>query len=509
MAKTDVIPLPGWTPDRMNYATGSVEAINVIPTIDGFRPLNSFTTFSTNSIDARCRGFFSARDTSENWHFYAGDKTKLYKLVGTSFVEATADASGTYNLADSGKWEFVQFGDRVITASPDFDHEPQFVQPGSITFSTSIGSVDVPKMLHIGALRDFVIGGNISSTAGGLTPARVWWSAIRDPTDWTPNNATQCDYQDLPSGQPVQRIIGSAEYAIVFQENSISRMNYIGTPAVFDINPVDERRGTNIPSSVTNWGRFIFYISPDGFYAFDGVESTPIGENNIDDEFFEFFDPLNSHRLYSATDPVLKNVYWSFPGEGATGENNTVFVYHWPEKKWSRINQSFHCIGNISVPGYTLEGLDAVTSPDTGAGTGLDDAVLLDVSLDSNKWKGVGLRLGAFNLSNSLGFFDGANYAGVIQSPELDLVPGQRSQINAVRPLIQSGGVAGVSASIKHRKRLNTDPTQSTPTEMNEDGLCMQRVEDRYHQVTISLSASLSWSLISGVQIEYEPSGDR
>jgi len=330
----------------------------------------------------------------------------------------------------------------------------------------------------------------------------VWWSAIRDAQDWSPAQSTQCDYQDLQFGGQVQRIIGSVEYAIVFQETIIRRMNYVGTPAVFDIQPVDRRRGTAIPTSVTSWGRLIFFIAPEGFMAFDGVESTPIGENYIDDYFYDSFDPSQHYLVHAAIDPVLKLVYWSYPGADNIGEANEVLVYHWPERKWSHLDVGLTCIGNMGRPGFTLEGLDAVS-------TDVDNDTLLGPSLDSDKWKGGPEAFGAFDTSNYLGFFDGSTAPAVITTGEAQIMPGRRVQINGVRPHIQSGLKSHVDISVGHRKTPLDDVTYSSSNPLNVDGEAPQRVEDRYHRVRISLSASMSWSLATGVTLEYEETGDR
>ena len=504
MSKTPFIPFPGWSPDRVdNFSGGSTEALNVIPTVDGFRPLKSFTRFSATALGARCRGFVAAKDNNNDAHFYAGDKTKLYKLINVSFTDASSSVSGTYDLGTAGVWEFAQFGTRIIaTGAPGF--VPQQATLGSLTFSTTlITSTDKPSSVkHIAALRDFLVLGNMSSAAGGLTPSRVWWSGIRDPQDFSPNQATQCDYQDFQFGGQVQKIYGSVEYALVFQEEVVRRMNYVGAPAVFDIQVVDRRRGTLIPNSVIGWGRFVFWIAPEGFMMTDGTESVPIGENLVDDAFYAAFDAQYAHLVHSAVDPVLKNVFWSFPGAGNTGENNELFVYHWPDKRWSHSNVGLLCIGGVARGGYTLEALDNVS-------TDMDNDTLLGPSLDSDKWKGKIGGFGGFDSSNYLGEFNGPPMSAILETGEMELVGGKRSQVSAVRPHIQSGSKSAVDISIGHRKTPIDTITYAPSTQMNVDGICQQRVEDRYHRVRVSLSSSVTWSLVTGVTIEFEQSGDR
>ena len=91
----------------------------------------------------------------------------------------------------------------------------------------------------------------------------------------------------------------------------------------------------------------------------------------------------------------------------------------------------------------------------------------------------------------------------------MELVGGKRAQVNAVRPHIQSGSKSAVDISVGHRKTPIDDVTYAASSQMNVDGICQQRVEDRYQRVRISLSASATWSLVTGVTIEFEESGDR
>lgn len=498
-----VLPLPGWMPDATNFGSpGVVQAKNVLPNREGYQPLQSFVAFSTNALAARARGFITARDSSGNWHFYCGDATDLYKLVGTSLTNASSTLMGSYTLATADNWEFAAFNNDIIAVT-NYDTPAQHTSIGSLTFSvTLITSTDKPKMKHIASLRDFVVGGNISSTAGGLTPSRLWWCAIRDASDWTPNLATQCGFVDIVEGGPIQRILGGAEYAIVFQENQISRMDYVGSPPVFDITPVDRRRGTPYPKSVVGWGRNVFYIADEGFMVTDGVESVPIGENQVDRHFTQNFSPQEAHLLSSSIDPINKNVFWSIPNFG-------VYCYHWPERKWAFLELAIQYIGDVGLPGYTLEGLDAVTSASAGAGTALDDTSLLDVSLDSAKWKGGNLRSGGFDGTNTFGTFDGPNMTGVIETAEFQPVPGKRTQINSVVPFVQGGRIEGVDCSIGSRTRLNANREYSVSSEMNTNGECQMRAEGNYHTVLVSLSASMSWSSIAGVKVLFEESGGR
>ena len=52
-----------WTPDQPNLGSGCADALNVIPTAKGYRPLPSLAALS-NAADARLRGVFPAKQSS-------------------------------------------------------------------------------------------------------------------------------------------------------------------------------------------------------------------------------------------------------------------------------------------------------------------------------------------------------------------------------------------------------------------------------------------------------------
>jgi hypothetical protein len=196
-------------------------------------------------------------DKDGNSFNYAGDISDLYRLADTTWTNATRATSGNYSVAEEDFWEFAQWGERVLATN--FVNDIQAITAGASNFATLAGTP--PKARHMAVVRDFLVLGNVTDYSTGASVAnRVHWSGFNNIETYEPAAATQADYQDLQgSGGHVQKVVGG-EYGIIFQERSIWRMTYVGSPLVFQFDEVERGRGTPVPGSVVNYGSTIFYL---------------------------------------------------------------------------------------------------------------------------------------------------------------------------------------------------------------------------------------------------------
>jgi len=484
-----IIPFEGWRPDRAALGNpGSTEALNVIPSADGFRPLKTLTAVS-DALTARCRGAFAATGSSGTAHIYAGDETNLYELIGATF----SDISGaTYTTAADGNWEFALYGQRVLATN--YDDAVQGITIGGAAFANQITSTLTPKARHIAVVRDFTVLGNTNDGTDGQKQNRVWWSGINDPTDFDPNATTQCDFQDVPEGGWVQKIVGGADYGLVFMERQIQRMTYVGSPLIWRFDAIDRERGTPIPKSVVGLGRMVFFISEEGFFMTDGLRSVPIGHEEVDRKFWDNFDSLYASRVSSIIDPLSKTVMWAWPDTSATnGEANNIYIYNWVSKKWSHASVNTQHLFLARGLGYTLDSLDTV-------GTDIDNATTFPFSFDSRAWTGGEFKLAAFDTDNKYATFTGSNMAATLETTETQPHSNGRSRVTRVRPLVEGSGT--ITTAIAPRDALTETATFGSAASLNTDGSASVDSEGRYHRVRVSVAAGGTWTHAQGVGLD-------
>ena len=493
------IPFGDYLPDLPEFANpGALTMTGVIPRPSSYAPLQDLTA-QTNAIDDICRGAASFKDDSGNTFVYAGDDTKLYEAVGSTFTDESK--GGGYSLTSDDRWEFTQFDTLVIaTNGTDPVQSLTIGGGGAGMFADHITSTNVPKGRHLATLLNFLVLGNTNDATDGVKTNRVWWSAIGDSTDFDPDATTQSDFEDLKDGGAVTAVIGAYDYGAIFQERLITRMVYVGSPLVFEFQPVHRLRGTVFPGSIATLGRNVFYLSEEGFFVFNGLESQPIGEGKVDRTVLGQFSVNDRRQMSAAIDAENKLYAIGFPGEGSTGGRpNKIFFYYWPDGKWTEAPKDHEFLLRTATQGYTLDGLDTV-------GTDIDDSNVFDQSFDAAKWQGGILRFGAFDTDNKLAFFVGSNLAATLDTGEVQLTPGKRSLVTKIRPLVDGGTL---TAQIGGRALLTAANSFDAAAAINDTGDCSVRNSNRYHRMRVNIAAGGTWSHAQGVVVTSRPQGER
>jgi hypothetical protein len=468
-----IIPFGDYTPDLP--ALGSQgSAKNCIPHVKGYKSLESLSNYGS-ALDAYCRGAFSAMNSVGIVSTYFGNASKLYHLVGTTSTDISK--VGGYATAADSYWEFAKFGNQVVATN--FDDTMQVVTISSNPFADL--TVSPPRARHLGVVGDFLVVGNTYDAVDGEVPTRVRWPGIDTITSWTVSASTQADYQDLQgNGGWVQSIVGLQERGFVFQERAIWGMTYVGSPVIFDFQILEDARGAFAPRSVIAVGGVIYFLADDGFYAFSGGTSVPIGVGKVDKTFLADLNDDYLFRVTAAAIPNDKVIMWSYPGSGsADGTPNKVLLYNWATQKWCFAEFDHELIFRAMSVGVTLDGLDALYP-------NLDT---LPFSLDSKVWMGGKLQLAGFDTSHRLSYFTGTAMDATFETGEFQAIEGQRAEIIEAVPLVDGG---------THTVQMGTRETQaatvswgSASTE-NSSGVCPVRSNSRYHRVRVNNTGSFN-----------------
>ena len=469
-------------------------ARNVVPkTQKSFGPQNSMGIFST-ALTARCQGAFSCKNMTGTPNNFAGDATKLYLINGSTWTDVSK--SGGYNTTSEEFWEFIQFDDYVIATNfADAVQSYQFV------VSSNFGNLSsgAPNAKHVGKIDPgFVMLGNLVGA-----PNRIHWGELNNPTSWpTPGTSTaeaaQSNQYDLPSGGEVQRIIGAVGGAdgLIFMQNAVYRVAYVGTPSVFQFQEIERGRGVDAPHSIVNVGPFVIYLGVDGFYKTDGISAVPIGIDRVDKTFLNDVDDDFINRVVGCLDPISKLIYWIYPSSSTGGGTcDRAMIYDYALDRWSDAELTTEYIVQSLSAGSTLESLDSVSSS-------LD---ALSLSLDHRSFAGGRGSIGLFDSAHKLNFFTGSSLTATLETGEFD-PENQRIFVSGIRCLIDGGTV---TAAVGHRNTPNGSVTFTTATSVGSDGICPQRISTRYAKVRVSIAAGGTWSHAQGIEPVYRLDGRR
>lgn len=472
-----------WLPDQPGLTGVVKEALNVVPQAVGYGPLRTPVDYSQAAAETLTNVVAGRNPATGNTEVFAGSETKLYKLDSSDLSLDDVSKTGGYTTPAEQKWRFTQFGDVLIAANAD-----EILQYWQLGVSSAWADLDAaaPTAKYLTVVRDFVVTGYTSS----LDSQKVQWSGINDETAWTTTPTNQADYQIIPDGGAVQGITGG-EFGIVLMEKSIYRMSYVGTPAIFQFDNISRNLGCFEPNSIVQYQGITYFLSDDGFYACNGTQVIGIGSEKVDRFFFGDLDEAYSYKMSATVDPIRNLIVWAYPSSGSNGAVDSLIIYNFETKKWSRAEVTVGFVSQSATPAYTLEALDVFGTLDT-----------LESSLDSRIWTG-GKSQFVGGSGAKIVTFSGSNLTGTIQTGDIE-VPGRSSTINMSRPLIDSG--AG-QVAVATRNRLVDAITYGSYTAADSEGRAAFRTTGRYHRLSVQPTGS--WTTAIGIEVDLVPAGTR
>lgn len=493
-----------WLPDLPDFGNpGSINVRNVYArTPMSYGPVASPQVYST-ALDARCQGATAFLDNLGNVNLFAGDVSKLYRLTAGSVAWSDVSKVGGYNCPDDAQWQFSYMNGKVIANNYN-DPIQVFDLASDVIFSDLAAAA--PRAAYSAVVKNFLVTARTFDSSDQDQPQRVWWSALNDPTNWpTPGSQTAAEFQSsfddlLGDNGFITGIVGNLGNAdgAVFMEKAVYRMIFSGPPETFDFPSAEGVVGCVAPGSIVQYGNRAYYLGPDGFYAFDGGESDPIGANQFDKTFYADLDQTYIDRIVGTADPINRQIIWAYPGQGnVNGTPNRLLLYNWQLQRGSIVDMTCETISRMLSVGYTLDELYTVL------GYTLDN---LPAPLDSRVWTGGSLLLGIFDTAHKLNYLTGPNLAPLVDTKEVQPFPGRRWRCSGARPLVD-GGVPSIAIGRRETQQAAVSFTPAVA--INALGTCPVRTSGRYGRGRITLPAGSAFNHIQGIELDGDEAGIR
>ncbi len=441
------VNLGEWTPDMPSTigseSTGLNDARNVYPNNVGYSPFPT-TVDITNEADEELTSVYAGKD-GPLVQMFAGSDTKIFKSVplSTRSLIDIADVSkdGGYNTS-AESWHFEQFGKRVLACKNN-----NVIQSWDLGISSKFEDLtQAPSAKCMSIVRDFVVAGNIDS---GDKPNLVKWSDLNNEENWTSGAQSQADSQYLADGGAIQNITGG-EIGVIFLENAIYRMSYVGSPLFFQFDKISTIGCFEGKSCIEDNG-ISYFLGADGFYQTDGNTVSSIGSNKVDEWFLSNADLLELPSMSTTVHPFYKLIIWNYADNFGKRQN---LIYHTETGRWSRTITEARCVGNLATLGTDIDSMGVLyPNIDTDVPAPLDDRIFMG-----------GKYIFAGTKGNKVISFTGACVNPRLET--LDLEGNSNSVITMVRPIVDNGQA---NISIAPRQALNDTIEYGTISEPYDD----------------------------------------
>ena len=564
-----VVPFPPYAPDLSDYQGSNTRSLlNVVPRADGYGPFPSLAAISA-SLGAQCRGAFAAYKTDASVVVFAATATDLYLMSNTTFLWSKVSLAGGYSALSAGDmWVFRQFNNLVFATQANAVLQVFNVATSS-AFANALGNPPQARYMDVVG-RFLVLTGLLSN------PNRVQWSGLNDvnsANSWTAG-LNSSDLQDLSDGGFCRGIAGG-ETGIILQDTIIRAMVYLpGSPIVFQIRKIAEEIGMYAPYSLVRSGSTIFFYSLKGFHRIDpGGVPVPIGRERVDRTFFTDLDAANLQLFQGIADPRSSRVLWAYKSvNGVVNQFDKVLCYDPVLDKFTPIVTAGECLLQLSQPGITLEGLDAIApgampvleATNNGAGLvrirvastaalfpeqyaslsrivgtteangnffiNIIDATHFDLlgSAFSHAYVSGGLVAGQLDLMTQsldsflaaiipeLAAFDPGHMLNFFRGPYLEATLETAEQGTDGRRIKIRNGFRPISdapavfGSCSRRENVQSPAAAGTESPVNPiTGICNQLVDTRYSRFKARVPAGTVWTYINGVEPDMIAGGKR
>jgi len=484
-----------WLPDQAQMATGVVQALNTIRTPAGYRPLPDIKVLSKAAIPAPAPALVMVRDHLDDIQVFAvGNDGHVYSFdrANLNWLQRT-----TAPYPNTPLWYFVEFGNKLLAANGQSQILSLDLSSTTTKFAPISGSAPHPKFITL--IKDQIFAGNYTAVPEA---DRIGWSAINDPTNWGSDQSLLMDYQDNPDCGALMGLVGGA-YGTALFEKVVKRISFVGPPVIYEFDPILNSHGCIIEGSVVAHLNFVFYISPAGFMMFDGNSVTPIGAEQVDRWFFADLQMSGLDSIRAGVDPRNHIIMWIYPGAGGDGvTNNHCIIFNLALRKWSHGQMDASCMGQVALPGYTLDELDSVLPAGASPG-GIDS---LQASLDSRTWQGGQLFLGAMDYDGNLCNFTAPPRTAVIDTKQVNFTEMRRSMLSMMYPVVE-GDQTAVSAQVFSKGRAENSWGWGPILTENSEGWIGCRREGRFHRIRVFIDGW--WTHALGVEYVAWPMGFR
>jgi len=159
----------------------------------------------------------------------------------------------------------------------------------------------------------------------------IRFSDQEDINDYTPTAINSAGSQRLQDGTKIIGSLKAKETILVWTDNALYTMKFIGAPFTFGFEQVGTNCGLIGKNAAVEIDGAAFWMSPNGFFMFDGtVKSLPC---SVEDYVYDQADTTKGQQICAGINNLFTEVTWYYPSTNSDyNDQYVVFNYGEPMK---------------------------------------------------------------------------------------------------------------------------------------------------------------------------------
>ena len=254
------------------------------------------------------------------------------------------EAASASNVSlEPGLWSFSNFGQVLVatiangkTFTWDAGIAARLTTRASTStsgFSTSANPTATRVTLVSPTTRHLIHLGTETTIGDTSTQDDMFirFSDQEDINDYTPTAINSAGSQRLQDGTKIIGSLKAKETILVWTDNALYTMKFIGSPFTFGFEQVGTNCGLIGKNAAIEIDGAAFWMSPNGFFMFDGtVKSLPC---SVEDYVYDQADTTKGQQICAGINNLFTEVTWYYPSTNSDyNDQYVVFNYGEPMK---------------------------------------------------------------------------------------------------------------------------------------------------------------------------------
>ncbi len=312
-----------------NGTGGSGTVINVtsnagLPTAGTIAVANELITYTgkgTNTITGITRGAFgTATAGTSNGQAHSNGATVTDASNFTGFGSAV---QASQIILEPGLWSLSNFGQVLVATIANgktFTWNAGAASPLTVRASTSTSGFSTSsnptatRVTLVSPTTRHLIHLGTETTIGDITSQDdmfIRFSDQEDINNYTPTAVNTAGSQRLQDGTKIIGSLKAKETILVWTDNALYTMKFIGAPFTFGFEQVGTNCGLIGKNAAVEIDGVAFWMSNNGFFMFDGtVKSLPC---SVEDYVYDQADTTKGQQICAGINNLFTEVVWYYP----------------------------------------------------------------------------------------------------------------------------------------------------------------------------------------------------
>ena len=323
------------------FAAAGTIAVGTVPNAE----LITYTSKNTTQFLGITRG---AKGTAT-----AGTSNGQAHSTNTTVQDATnwtgwgdAVTASTVTL-EPGLWSLSNWGQVLVATVADgktYTWDPsnaaKFETPAAMlttnyvtAISGEVGNPTASRLTLISPTTRHLIHLGTETTIGDPTTQDNMFIRFSDQgsiNTYAPSADNSAGTYRLQDGTKIMGAIVAKENILVWTDNALYSMKFVGSPFTFGFEQVGTNCGLIGQNACCEIDGVAYWIGNNGFFAFDGtVNSLPC---SVEDYVFDDFDTTKGQQVSAGINNLFTEVVWYYPSSGSD-YNDKYVVFNYGESK--------------------------------------------------------------------------------------------------------------------------------------------------------------------------------